>query len=65
MAKTKTKKAAVRRFKITASGKVIRRKGYGRHLRRSKSASQKRAYKREYEVTGKMARRVKRLIAIA
>lgn len=65
MSKVKTKKAALRRFKVTASGKIMRRKAYGRHLRRSKSASQKRAYKRTFEVTGKKARVIKRMLDLA
>ncbi|OGD10526.1 hypothetical protein A2397_00520 [Candidatus Amesbacteria bacterium RIFOXYB1_FULL_44_23] len=63
--KAKTKKSAVRRFKITGTGKVMRRVGFGRHLKRRKSAGQLRGYKVNKEVTGKMARRVKRLINLA
>ncbi|KKU56080.1 50S ribosomal protein L35 [Candidatus Amesbacteria bacterium RIFCSPHIGHO2_02_FULL_48_21] len=63
--KQKTRKSAVRRFKITGSGKILRRVSFGRHLKRNKSASQKRGYRRHLVVTGKIARRVKRLMAIA
>lgn len=65
MSKVKTKKSALKRFKVTGTGKIMRRKAYGRHLRRSKSASQKRAYKRTFEVTGKKIRVIKRLINLA
>jgi len=38
---------------------------FGRHLRRNKSKAQKRNYKVAVEVTGRIARRVKRLMALA
>jgi large subunit ribosomal protein L35 len=38
----KTRKAAIKRFKITATGKVIRRGAGKRHLLGHKSAKQKR-----------------------
>ncbi|HJZ05111.1 50S ribosomal protein L35 [Candidatus Amesbacteria bacterium RIFCSPHIGHO2_01_FULL_48_32] len=63
--KQKTKKSAARRFKITGSGKVLRRVAFGRHLRRSKSAAQKRRYSSHHLVTGPRARKIKRLLALA
>jgi large subunit ribosomal protein L35 len=63
--KAKTRKSASRRFKITGTGKVMRRVSFGRHLRRKKSAGQLRGYKVNKQVTGKLARRVKRLMALA
>jgi len=65
MVKAKSHKSATRRFKITSTGKVMRRVAFGRHLRRKKSASQLRRYRNNVVVTGKIARRVKRLIAIS
>ncbi|MBI5809617.1 MAG: 50S ribosomal protein L35 [Deltaproteobacteria bacterium] len=43
MPKLKTNKGAAKRFKITASGKVKRRKAGMRHLLTSKSKGNKRA----------------------
>ncbi len=63
--KQKTRKSVSRRFKISATGKVIRRVAFGRHLRRNKTAAQRRTYRKSKVVTGKIARRVKRLMAIA
>jgi large subunit ribosomal protein L35 len=63
--KAKTRKSASRRFKITATGKVMRRVAFGRHLRRKKSASQLRNYRKKQVVSGKTARKVKRLMALA
>lgn len=65
MSKQKTKKSVFRRFKITGSGKVTRRVAFGRHLRSKKSAAQKRHYAKRLVVTGRIARRVRRAIAIA
>jgi large subunit ribosomal protein L35 len=65
MPKQKSHKSAVKRFRITKNGKVLRRVSFGRHLRRKKSASQLRRYKKNRLVTGKIARRVKRLMARA
>jgi large subunit ribosomal protein L35 len=65
MVKAKSHKSATRRFKITSTGKVMRRVAFGRHLRRKKSAAQLRRYRKNVVVAGKIARRVKRLIAIS
>lgn len=42
MPKMKTNKAAARRFKITGSGKILRRQAGKRHLNEWKSANDKR-----------------------
>lgn len=63
--KAKSRKSISRRFKVTATGKIMRGKSFGRHLRRNKSKAQKRSYKVAVEVKGRIARRVKRLMAIA
>lgn len=60
--KIKTYKAAAKRFKVTATGKVMRTKGGKSHLRRRKSARTKRALARMHEVVASAdAKRVKRL----
>ena len=63
--KQKTKKSVYRRFKITGSGKVTRRVAFGRHLRSKKSASQKRNYAKKLVISGRIARRIRRAMAIA
>lgn len=65
MSKQKSHKSATKRFHITKTGKVMRRVAFGRHLRRKKSASQLRTYRNTKQVTGKIARRIKRLMAKA
>jgi len=42
IARSKTKKAVAKRFKLTASGKVLRTRSGRRHLLSSKSAKRKR-----------------------
>ena len=42
MAKLKTKKAAAKRFKVTASGKLKRSKAYKRHILTKKTTKRKR-----------------------
>ena len=63
--KQKTHKSALKRFRISGSGKVLRRSAFGRHLRRKKPARQRRLFRGQTEVIGPRARRIKRLISIA
>ncbi|NEP06494.1 MULTISPECIES: 50S ribosomal protein L35 [Okeania] len=41
MPKLKTRKAAARRFKVTGSGKIMRRKAFKSHLLQHKSSTRK------------------------
>ena len=61
----KTKKSIVKRFKITASGKVMRRSPGKRHLLSAKSVKQKRAMGHDKMVTPGVAAIVKRAIPFA
>lgn len=63
--KQKSRKGVTRRFKITASGKVMRRKQNMRHLRRNKSKKAIRASRVPVEVQGKWARKIKRMLGLA
>lgn len=62
MGKKKTRKAASKRFKITKTGKVLRGRQFGRHLRRKKSKSAKRRHAEPALMTGKFAKKIKRMI---
>lgn len=42
MPKLKTRKSAARRFKVTGSGKLVRRKAFKSHLLQHKSSNRKR-----------------------
>ena len=63
MPKMKTKKALKGRFKVTATGKVMRMKGGKRHLLSSKSAKRRRHLRRPTTVTNKIAENYKALLA--
>lgn len=60
--KHKTRKIVAKRFKITSTGKVLRRTPTMRHLRRKKSKSQIRKYKKYVEVKGVMAKKIKQML---
>ena len=62
MPKTKTKKAAQKRFKITGSGRILHRSTRLNHLLSKKSSKRKRRMARPSEVTGKQRRAVHRLL---
>lgn len=62
--KVKTRKIVSKRFKITATGKVMRRTPGMRHLRRKKSAKQIRRYRTYVEVKGIMAKKIKRMLGL-
>ena len=51
MPKIKTHKATAKRFKVTGSGKLMRRKVGASHLRRNKPKRVRRAYSEMFEVT--------------
>lgn len=63
--KQKTRKGVKKRFKITSTGKVMRRSQNSRHLRRKKSKKAIRAYGVYKEVTGKFAKKIKKMMGIA
>lgn len=63
--KQKTRSGVAKRFKVTATGKVLRRSQNMRHLRRRKSKKAIRAYRKPIEVTGKWAKKIKQMLGIA
>jgi len=65
MPKMKTHRGAAKRFKITGTGKVMRRHAYRDHLLEHKSTKRTRRLGREAEVTGGDAKHVKRLLGRA
>jgi large subunit ribosomal protein L35 len=62
MPKQKTNSAAKKRFKVTATGKLLRRHGMKSHNLEKKSAKRKRAFRRDHAVDGSDAREVRRLL---
>jgi large subunit ribosomal protein L35 len=60
--KLKTHKGAKRRFKITATGKIMHAKGMKSHLRRKKAPRVKRQFDRMLVMNDATTGRVKRLL---
>jgi len=60
--KLKTHKGAKRRFKITATGKIMHAKGMKSHLRRKKAPRVKRQFDRMLVMDETTTKRVKRLL---
>lgn len=61
--KLKSRKSIVRRFKLTRTGKVLRRSSFSRHLRRKKKKKAIRRLKVTKTLEGKVATKVKKLLA--
>ncbi len=64
MPKIKTHKATAKRFKVTGSGKLRRRKGHASHLRRKKSKRAKRELKGNLPVSKANRKRVRRILGL-
>jgi len=65
MPKQKVRKIVAKRFKITATGKVMRRRQNSRHLRVNKSKKAIRRYRVPIEVKGKFAKKIKQMLGLA
>jgi large subunit ribosomal protein L35 len=65
IARRKTKKAAAKRFKVTATGKLLRRKPGLRHLASSKSSKRKRKLGKVGQVDETMVPRIKECLPFA
>ncbi len=62
MAKRKVRKSITNRFKVTKTGKVMRRQGFRRHLKASKSSKQLRNLKKTIELKGYYAKKVRKAV---
>lgn len=62
MPKMKTRKSVLRRFKVTRTGKVIRRRAFRRHLKASKSKKQLRNLKKSIEMKGYFAKKIRKYL---
>jgi large subunit ribosomal protein L35 len=62
MPKMKTHRGAAKRFKITATGRIFRRKAFRDHLLEHKPTSRTRRLGRPAEVTGGDKKHVERLL---
>ena len=62
MPKQKTKKAAAKRFKVTGSGKVMRRHAMQSHNLEGKSAKRRRKFRGDHAVAETDVREVRRML---
>ncbi|HSX57925.1 MAG TPA: 50S ribosomal protein L35 [Candidatus Saccharimonadales bacterium] len=60
--KNKTKKAAKKRFKLTSTGKILRKGGLSSHLKEHKSARRLRSQLEPKLVAGPDKKKIKRLL---
>ena len=64
MPKTKTRSAAKKRFKVTATGRFLRRPTMRSHNLEKKSSKRKRAFRKEIEVTSGDRGALKKMLGI-
>lgn len=64
MAKLKTRKAAVKRYKRTANNKFLRRKGFKAHILTKKSSNRKRRLSRSTTVKKPDIVHIKKMLLI-
>ncbi|HEY7149220.1 MAG TPA: 50S ribosomal protein L35 [Gaiellaceae bacterium] len=62
MPKQKRHSGAKKRFRVTGTGKLLRRKAMKSHLLGKKSAKRKRSFRQQHDLHGSDAREVKRLL---
>ena len=62
MGKLRTHKGFAKRVKITATGKVLRKKAYGSHLMSGKSAKTRRKLRLTTVLTGSAAKTARRAL---
>ena len=62
MPKQKTSRAAKKRFKITGTGRILRRRAMKSHLLEKKSAKRKRRFRRQADLSATDVREVRRLL---
>jgi len=64
MPKTKTRRAATKRFKVTGTGRILRRPTMRSHNLEKKSSKRKRAFRKEIEVTRADRSALKKMLGI-
>ncbi|MEI6451018.1 MAG: 50S ribosomal protein L35 [Actinomycetes bacterium] len=64
MPKTKTHSASKKRFRLTGTGKLVRRHGMKSHLLEHKSAKRKRGFRKLNDVSPADTKGIKRLLGL-
>ena len=62
MPKLKTNRAAAKRFKSTATGKIMHKKAAARHILTSKTTKRKRGLRKRVEVNSTDAKKVRMMV---
>lgn len=64
MPKMKTHRGAAKRFQVTGTGKIVRRKAFRAHILEKKSSKRTRRLAREVELVGGDRAHVKKLLGL-
>ena len=64
MPKTKTHSGAKKRFKVTGSGKILRRPAMRSHNLEKKSSKRKRGFRKDREATGADRSAIKKMLGM-
>jgi large subunit ribosomal protein L35 len=64
MPKIKTHKGIAKRIKVSAGGKLLRRKAFRNHLLAGKQSSTKRTYVKEYEISSGDTASIKKMLGV-
>jgi large subunit ribosomal protein L35 len=64
MPKMKTHRGTAKRIKKTPTGKLLRRRAFGGHLLAKKSTRRKRVIGSQAQITGSIAKNVKRALGV-
>ena len=64
MPKMKTHRGAAKRFQVTGTGRIVRRKAFRSHILEKKASKRTRRLAREAEVVGGDRAQVKRLLGM-
>ncbi len=62
--KFKPRQSVVRRIKVTGTGKIMRGRSFGRHLKANKSKKQSRVYKRLIQANKVLTKKIKQSLGI-
>jgi large subunit ribosomal protein L35 len=64
MPKMKTHSASKKRFRLTGSGKLVRRHAFKSHLLEHKTSKRKRGFRKVYDVSRADTREIRRLLGL-